>query len=162
MPEIHLKQPRFTYSVCGPVTKNKERIQNFKETRDTKYFYRNEWNKAYFQHDMSFGDFKDWAKRTDSNKVLRDKAFNIAKNPKYDGIKKALLLWFTNVFIKRLKVVVLIIYNVKELIWMFHRVIHFWFLLNFLYISDFFDILAALSISAFFQAAFQADQYPPA
>ena len=88
MPEIHLKQPRFTYSVCGPVTKNKERIQNFKETRDTKYFYRNEWNKAYFQHDISFGDFKDSAKRTDSNKVLRDKAFNIAKNPKYDGIRR--------------------------------------------------------------------------
>ena len=74
---------------------------------------------------MSFGDFKDSAKRTDSNKVLRDKVFNIAKNPKYDGIKKALLLWFSNVFIKRLKVVVLIIYDVKELIWMFHRVIHF-------------------------------------
>ena len=74
---------------------------------------------------MSFGDFKDSAKRTDSNKVLRDKAFNIAKNPKYNGIKKALLLWFTYVFIERLKVVVLIIYDVKELIWMFHRVIDF-------------------------------------
>ena len=42
MPEMHLKQPEFTYSACGPFTKNKERIQKFKETKDTKYIYRNE------------------------------------------------------------------------------------------------------------------------
>ena len=42
MPEMHLKQPWFAYSACGPFTKNKERIQNFKETGDTKYIYRNE------------------------------------------------------------------------------------------------------------------------
>ena len=37
MPEMHLRQPQFTYSACGPFTKNKERIQKFKETGDTKY-----------------------------------------------------------------------------------------------------------------------------
>ena len=79
MPKIHLKQPGFTYSACGPLTKNKERIQNFKETGDTSYIYKNELDKASFQHDMVYGDFKDLTRRTASDKVLRDKAFNIAK-----------------------------------------------------------------------------------
>ena len=70
MPELHLKQLGFTYSACGPFTKNKKRIQKFKETGDTKYIYRNEPDKACFQHDMTYGDFKDLGKRT---------AFNIAR-----------------------------------------------------------------------------------
>ena len=90
MPEMHLKQPRFTYSACGPFTKNKERIQKFKETGDTSYIYKNELDKACFQHDMAYGDFKDLARRTAPDKVLRDKAFNIAKNPKYDGYQRRL------------------------------------------------------------------------
>ena len=85
MPEMHLKQPRFTYSGCGPFTKNKERIQKFKETGDTSYICKNELDKACFQHDMAYGDFKDLIRRTASDTILRDKAFNIAKNPKYDG-----------------------------------------------------------------------------
>ena len=85
MPEIHLKQPRFTYSAWGQFTKNKERIQKVKETGDTSYIYKNELDKAWFQHDMTYGDFKDLKRRTFSDKVLRDKAFNIAKNSKYDG-----------------------------------------------------------------------------
>ena len=48
MPEMHLNQPGFTYSVCGPFTKNKERIQKFKETGDTRYIYKNELDKACF------------------------------------------------------------------------------------------------------------------
>ena len=90
MLEIYLKQPGFTYSACGPFTKNKERIQKFKETGDTDYIYKNELDKACFQHDMAYGDFKDLARRTASDKVLRDKAFNIAKNPKYDGYQRGL------------------------------------------------------------------------
>ena len=90
MSEMHLKQPGFTYSVCRPFTKNKERIQQFKETGDTKHIYKNELDKAYFQHDMAYGDFKDLTRRTASDKVLRDKAFNIAKNPKYDGYQRGL------------------------------------------------------------------------
>ena len=85
MPEMHLKQPRFTYSACGPFTKKKERIQKFKEAGDTNYIYKNELNQACFQHNKAYGDFKDLARKTASYKVLRDKAFNIAKNPKYDG-----------------------------------------------------------------------------
>ena len=85
MPEMNLKQPGFTYSACGPFTKTKERIQKF---RDSRYVYKNELDKACFQHDMAYGDFKDLKRRTAANSVLRDKAFNIAKNPKYDGYQR--------------------------------------------------------------------------
>ena len=98
MPEMHLKQLEFAYSACGPFTKNKERIQKFKETGDTSYIYKNELDKACFQHDMAYGDFKDLARRTASDKVLRDKALNIAKNPKYDGYQRALAFMADKVF----------------------------------------------------------------
>ena len=91
MPEMHLEQPRFTYRACEPFTKNKERIQKFKETGDTKYIYKNEFDKACFHHDMNYGDFKDSWRRTVSHKVLRDKAFNIAKSPKYDWYQRDLV-----------------------------------------------------------------------
>ena len=63
MPEMHLRQPWFTYSACGPFTKNKKRIQKFKQTGDSRYIYRNELDKACFQHDIAYGDFKDLAKK---------------------------------------------------------------------------------------------------
>ena len=85
MPEMHLKQPWFTYSACEPFTKNKGRTQKFKETGDTSYIYKNELDKACFQHDMAYGGFNNIARRTASDKILRDKVFNIVKNPKYDG-----------------------------------------------------------------------------
>ena len=88
--EMHLRQPQFTYSSCGPFTNNKERIEKFKETGDTKYIYRNELDKAYFQHDMAYVNFKDLARKTAADKVLKDKAFNIAKDPKYDGYQRGL------------------------------------------------------------------------
>ena len=103
MPEMHLKQPGFTYSACGPFTKNKERIQKFKETGDTSYIYKNELDKACFQHDMAYGDFKDLKRRTVSDKVLRDKAFNIAKNPRYDGYQRGLASTVYKFFDKKSK-----------------------------------------------------------
>ena len=90
MPEMHLRQPGFTYSPCGPFTKNKKRIQKFKETGDTSYIYKNEMDKAYFQHDMAYGDFKDLPKRTAADKLLRDKAFKIASDQKYDVYQRGL------------------------------------------------------------------------
>ena len=90
MPEMHLRQTQFTYSAFGPFTKHKQRTQMFKETGDTKYIYRNELDKACFQHDMTYRDFKDLAKRTVADKVLRDKAFSIVKDPKYDGYQRRL------------------------------------------------------------------------
>ena len=48
MPEMHLKQPGFAYSACGPSTKNKERLKKIKETGDTNYIYKNKLDKACF------------------------------------------------------------------------------------------------------------------
>ena len=103
MPEMHLKRPGFTYSACGPFTKNKEKIQKFKETGDTSYIYKNELDKACFQHDMAYGDFKDLKRRTASDKVLRNKTFNIAKNHKCDGYQRGLASMVYNFFDKKSK-----------------------------------------------------------
>ena len=100
MPEMHLKQPGFTYSACGPSTKNRARMQKFKETGDTSYIYKNELDQPCFQHYMAYGDFKDLKRRNFSDKVLRDKTFNIAKNPKYNGYQRGVLLWLINFLIK--------------------------------------------------------------
>ena len=100
MPEMHLKQTGFTYSTCGPFTENKERIQKFKEAGDTSYMYKNELDKVCFLQYMSYGDFKDLKRRTACDKVLRDKAFNIAKNPKYDGYQRGLASMVYSVFDK--------------------------------------------------------------
>ena len=108
MPEMHLKQPGFSYSACGPFTKNKERIKKFKETGDISYIYKDELDKACFQHDMASGDFKDLARRTASDKVLRVKHLILLKILNMMDIKEALLLWFSNFFIKSRKGVVLI------------------------------------------------------
>ena len=90
MPEIHLRQPQFTYSACVPFTKHKQRIQKFKETGDTNYIYKNELDKACFAHDAAYSDSKDLTKRTVLDKILRNRAFNIAKDPKYDGYQRGL------------------------------------------------------------------------
>ena len=90
MPEMHLRQPQFVYSACGPFTRHKERIKEFKCTGDTRYIYRNELDKACFQHDSAYADHKDLINRTKADKVLRDKAYNIASNPKYDGYQRGL------------------------------------------------------------------------
>ena len=90
MPEIHLKQPGSTYSACKPFTKNKERIQKLKKTGDTSYIYKNEVDKACFQHDMAYGHFKVLKRRTASDKILKDKTFNIAKNPNYYEYQRGL------------------------------------------------------------------------
>ena len=103
MPEMHLKQPGFTYSACGLFTKNKKRIQKFKETGDTRYIQRKQLDKACFQHDLAYGDFKYLARRTASDKLLKDKAFNFAKNPKYDGYQRGLASMIYNFFNKKSK-----------------------------------------------------------
>ena len=85
MPEMHLRQPQFVYSACGPFTRHKERIKKFKQTGDTRYIYRNELDKACFQHDSAYADHKDIINRTKS-----DKGYNIASNPEYDGYQRGL------------------------------------------------------------------------
>ena len=103
MPEMHLREPEFAYSACGPFSKNEKRIQKFKQTGDSIYINKNELDKACFQHDMAFGDFKNLKRRTAADKVLRDKAFNIAKDPKYDGYQRGLAFMVHKFFDKKTK-----------------------------------------------------------
>ena len=81
MPEMHLKQPDFIYSACGPFTKNKERLEKFMQIANTDFIYKNELDKACFQHDMAYGKSKDLIKIIQSGNVLKDQAFKIANNP---------------------------------------------------------------------------------
>ena len=90
MPEMHLRQPGFTYSACGPFTKHKERITKFEQTGDTQYIYRNELDKACFQHDAAYADNKDLLNRTRADQSLRYKAYGIANNPQHDGYQRDL------------------------------------------------------------------------
>ena len=100
-PEMHLKQPGFTYSACGPFSKNKERIEKFMQTRNTNYTYKNDLDKACFQHDIANGKCKDLTKRTESDKVLKDKASNIESNPKYYGYERGLVSMLYKCFDKK-------------------------------------------------------------
>ena len=77
-------------------------------------YYKNELDKACFQHDMAYGEFKDLKRRTFSDKVLRDKAFNIAKNPKYDEYQRGLASMIYTFLTKSLKVVVLLIMRLNK------------------------------------------------
>ena len=90
MPELHLKQPGFTYSAWGPFTKYRERIQKFRETGNLKHLYRNELDKACFAHDAACSESKDLAKTTISDKNLKDRPYEIAINCRYDGYQRAL------------------------------------------------------------------------
>ena len=90
MPEIHLRQPGFTYSACGPFAKHKERIKKFEQTGDTQYIYRNELDKVCFEHDAAYTNNKDLLNRIRADKILRYKAYGIANNPKYDGYQRGL------------------------------------------------------------------------
>ena len=84
MPKLHLKQPGFTYSACGPFTKYCKRIQKFRETGNLKHLYKNELDKPCFAQDAAYSDSKDLAKRTISDRILRDRAYEIARNRGYD------------------------------------------------------------------------------
>ena len=90
MPELHMKQPEFTYSPCGPFTDICERIQKFRETSNLKHLYRNEFDRAWFAYDAGYSDSKDLADIIISGKILKDKAYEIARNCGYDGYQKAL------------------------------------------------------------------------
>ena len=90
MPEMHLRQPQFVYSTYGPFTIHKERIKEFKRTGDTRLLYRNELDKACFKHDARYAKYKNVENRLISDQKLRNSAYNIASNPKYDGYQRGL------------------------------------------------------------------------
>ena len=83
--------------------KNKKRFQKFIQTGNTNYIYKNDLHKACFQHDMAYAVYKDLTKRTESDKVLKDKPFKIASNPKYDGYQRGLASMVFKFFDKKSK-----------------------------------------------------------
>ena len=87
---MHLRQPQFVYSACGPFTRHKESIKEFKRTGDTRLLYRNELDKACFKHDAAYAKYKDAENRLVSYHKLRTSAYDIASNPKYDGYQRGL------------------------------------------------------------------------
>ena len=97
MVEMHLRQPEFTYSSYGPFTKIKERTQE----GDSRYIYRNMLEKAYVQLDMAYGGFKYLPRKAASDKILRDKAFNIAINSKCNEYQRALASMIYKFFDKK-------------------------------------------------------------
>ena len=84
-----MKQSGFTKQ-CGPFTKHRERIQIIRETGNLKHLYRNESDKACFAHDAAYSDSKDSAKRTISDKILKDRAYEISRSRNYNGYQRAL------------------------------------------------------------------------
>ena len=93
MPELHLKQPEFTYSVNGSLTKQRKIIKKFRETGNLKDGYRNELDKACFPRDSAYSDSKDLAKGTISDKILKHRAFEIARNRRYDEYQRARMVY---------------------------------------------------------------------
>ena len=90
MSEFHLKHSGFTYSACRPFTKHPERIQKIRETDNLRHLYRKKLEKPCIAHDAAYSDSKDLGKRTISDKILKDRAYDIARNCGYDGYQKAL------------------------------------------------------------------------
>ena len=99
MPELHLVDPIVKkYSASGPFTKHAQRIRDFLNTGKLNYIYKNDLDKACFQHDMAYNKFKDLEKRTQSDIVLKNKALKIASNPKYNGYERGLASMVYEVF----------------------------------------------------------------
>ena len=90
MPETHLRQPRFVYSACGPFTRHKERIKEFKRTGNINLLYRNALEKACFKHDATYAKYKDVENRLIADDNLQNSAYDIASNPEYDGYQRGL------------------------------------------------------------------------
>ena len=107
MPKMHLRQPQFVYSACGPFTRHKERIKEFKRTGDTRYIYRNELDKACFQHDSAYADHKDLINRTEADKVLKIKRTILLVIRNMMVIKEVSQVWFISFLIKNQRGVVL-------------------------------------------------------
>ena len=101
MSEMHLKEPGFGYSAFGPFTKHLERVQKFNKTGTWKYLHRNELEKACFPHNAVYSDSKDLVKRTISDKILKERVYEIAKNCNYDRCQRALASMVYGFFAKK-------------------------------------------------------------
>ena len=101
LPKLYLRQPRFTYSVFGPFNKHREKIRKFKETDDLGHIYQNKLDKTCFTYDAAYSDSQDLTKRTISDKTLKDKAYEIAINSKYDRYQRGLVNMVYKIFDKK-------------------------------------------------------------
>ena len=90
VPEMHLRQPRFVYSACGPFTRHKERIKEFKRTGNINLLYRNALDEACFKHDAAYAKYKDVENRLIADYKLKNSAYDIASNTEYDGYQRGL------------------------------------------------------------------------
>ena len=130
MLKVHLRQPQFFCIACGPFTRHKGRIKEFKRRGDTRLLYRNELDKAYFKHDATYAKYKDVENRLISDQKIRNSAYDIASNPKYDGYQRGLVSMVYDFFdskvaplVKKLRQVklmqsigqTLLLYNVWEI-----------------------------------------------
>ena len=88
MPEMYSRQPGFTYSVCRPFTKHRDRIQKFREASNLKHLKRNGLDKTCFAYDTAQSDNKDLAI---SGKILKDRAYEIPRNRNYDGNQREIV-----------------------------------------------------------------------
>ena len=103
---MHLKQHGFTYSACEPFTKHREIIQKFRDALKLKHLQRKELDKSCFAHDAAYSDSKDLAKGTISDKILKDRAYEIAPNCGYDGYQIALVSMVYKIFGELLNTVI--------------------------------------------------------
>ena len=90
MLELHLKQPEFNYSACAPFTNHSERIRNFRETANLKHLYRSKLDKVCFAHDSAYSDSKVLSKTAISDKILKDRAYEIGRDRSYEGYQRAI------------------------------------------------------------------------
>ena len=100
MPEMLLRKRGFTYSACGPFSKNKERIQKLKETRDSRYIYQKQTRQRRLFNMIWLREILRIYLKA-SYKVLHDKAFNFAKNLKYDRYQRGLASKVYNFFLQK-------------------------------------------------------------
>ena len=96
MPGLYLRQMKYTYSACGPFTRHRESIWKFKVIGDLNCIYKNKLDKACFAHVAAYAGSNDLVKRTASDKILKDRAYEIALNPKYDGYQ----IWLASMLYK--------------------------------------------------------------
>ena len=104
MPELHLWDPKAKkYSACDPFTKHTQRISKFLNTGLLSEIYKDELVKACFGHDAAYNKHKDLKNRTQSDIVLKSKAYEIATDPKIDGFQSGLASMVWKCFDKRSK-----------------------------------------------------------
>ena len=90
MPVLHLGQPGFIYSACRPITKHCESILKFREIANLKHIYKNELGETCFSYDAAYSVSKHLAKRTISDKISKERAYETPTSPKYDGYQRRL------------------------------------------------------------------------